>query len=130
MAGTGKVKRRPNTEYITDKSARKACLNKRKKGLLKKLTEVTTLCDVEACAIVYNSNEEEPVMFTDKDVSKVTDVISKFKSLPEEEQIKNMLTQETFLREKIAKVEERLKKLRAENKEKTLSGLLCEWGRF
>ncbi|KAL3830900.1 hypothetical protein ACJIZ3_019702 [Penstemon smallii] len=46
--------------YITNESRRKASFNKRKKGLIKKVRELSTLCGLEACAIVYRSNEPEP----------------------------------------------------------------------
>ncbi|CAN0921019.1 Agamous-like MADS-box protein AGL80 [Linum grandiflorum] len=46
--------------YITNDSARKATYNKRNKGLIKKVSELSTLCDVQACAIVYSLYHTQP----------------------------------------------------------------------
>ncbi|KEH29199.1 MADS-box transcription factor family protein [Medicago truncatula] len=41
-------------------NARKTTYNKRQKGLFKKVYELSTLCGVEACAIVYGPYEPQP----------------------------------------------------------------------
>ncbi|GAU16979.1 hypothetical protein TSUD_37370 [Trifolium subterraneum] len=37
--------------FISDESKRRAAYNKRKNNVIKKVTELTTLCDVPACAL-------------------------------------------------------------------------------
>ncbi|KAL6135268.1 hypothetical protein ACLB2K_067496 [Fragaria x ananassa] len=46
--------------YITNDSARKATFKKRKMGLMKKVRELTTLCDIDACAIIYSPYDSQP----------------------------------------------------------------------
>lgn len=46
--------------YIANDSARKATFKKRKKGLIKKVSELSTLCGIEACAVIYSPYDTEP----------------------------------------------------------------------
>ncbi|QCD91395.1 Transcription factor [Vigna unguiculata] len=46
--------------YIINDSKRKTTLKKRKHGLIKKMNEITTLCGIEACAIIYSPNDPQP----------------------------------------------------------------------
>ncbi|KAK3222411.1 hypothetical protein Dsin_009436 [Dipteronia sinensis] len=47
--------------YMAKDSARKATFRKRKKGLWKKVSELSsTLCGIDVCAIVYNPYDNQP----------------------------------------------------------------------
>ncbi|KAA0054322.1 hypothetical protein IC582_028816 [Cucumis melo] len=110
--------------YITNDASRKATFKKRKKGLLKKLAELTTLCGIEACAIIFNPSNSQPDLWPS--TLGLQKVLSKFKSLPEMEQCKKMVNQETFLRDRIAKAADQLKKLQRENREKEITRLMFQ----
>ncbi|XP_022931692.1 agamous-like MADS-box protein AGL80 [Cucurbita moschata] len=110
--------------YIVNDSARKATYKKRKKGLLKKLSELTTLCGIQACAIVFSPYDSPPELWPS--VLGVQRVLSQFKNMPEMEQSKKMVNQDTFLRQRIAKAEEQLKKIRKENREKEVTRLMFQ----
>ncbi|XP_038895832.1 agamous-like MADS-box protein AGL80 [Benincasa hispida] len=110
--------------YITNDTARKATFNKRKKGLLKKLNELTTLCGIEACAIIFNPFNSQPDLWPS--ALGLQRVLSKFKSLPEMEQCKKMVNQETYLCDRIAKATDQLKKLQRENREKEIARLMFQ----
>ncbi|KAF5764506.1 putative transcription factor MADS-type1 family [Helianthus annuus] len=43
--------------FIMNDSARKATYKKRKKGLMKKVNELSTLCGIDACVIIYSPYE-------------------------------------------------------------------------
>ncbi|KAK9706587.1 hypothetical protein RND81_07G137200 [Saponaria officinalis] len=122
MAGKA-INRRAKSEY-----ARKVSYNKRKKCLVKKLNEITTLCDVEGCAVIYNPGEDEPKpeVFPANDISKVVSMISKFESLPETERAKMMLSEESYVMERIDKAGDQLQKLQAQNRERMVSDLWFE----
>lgn len=109
--------------FITNDASRKATFKKRKKGLLKKLTELTILCGIDACAIVFSPFNSHPDLWPS--VVGVHRVLSHFKSMSEMEQCKKMLNQETFLRHRIAKAADQLKKLQRENREKEIADVLC-----
>ncbi|MBA0671480.1 hypothetical protein Goklo_024361, partial [Gossypium klotzschianum] len=46
--------------YITNDSSRKATYKKRKNGLMKNMSEMSTLCGTDACAIMYSPYESQP----------------------------------------------------------------------
>ncbi|KAK9084457.1 hypothetical protein Scep_030928 [Stephania cephalantha] len=102
--------------WIANESARKATFKKRKMGLMKKVSELSTLCDVPACAIVFGPNEEHPEVWP-RSQSEVDRVVMKFRSLPGAEQSKKMVNQEAFLKDRNIKLREQLKKAEKENRE-------------
>ncbi|KAF8387593.1 hypothetical protein HHK36_026246 [Tetracentron sinense] len=101
--------------YIANDSARRATFKKRMKGLMKKVSELSTLCGVNACAIIYSPYHTQPEVWPFP--SDAQRVLARFKSLPQMEQSKKMMNQEGFLRQMLAKVKEQLKKQQKENRE-------------
>ncbi|KAL8542757.1 hypothetical protein ACS0TY_003584 [Phlomoides rotata] len=110
--------------FITNDSARKATFKKRKKGLMKKVSELSTLCGIESCAIVYSPYEAQPDVWPD--VRGAQRVLSQFKRLPEMEQSKKMATQESLLRQRMSKAAEQLKKVGKDNREKEITHLMYQ----
>ncbi|CAN0925118.1 Agamous-like MADS-box protein AGL80 [Linum grandiflorum] len=117
--------------YITNDSARKATFNKRKKGLMKKVSELSTLCGIQACAIVFSPYEEQPETWPPT-IGGVHQVLSKFKRMPHTDQCKKMVSQEKFLADKIKKTTEQLNKYDRDNREKEIDQavLHCLTGRM
>ncbi|ESQ37633.1 hypothetical protein EUTSA_v10002350mg [Eutrema salsugineum] len=93
--------------FIENNSSRKATFQKRKKGILKKVKEISTLCGVTACAIIYSPYTSNP----DFRISR---------RCPEMDQQKKMVDQETFLRQRIAKLSENLRRLEKDNREQEM----------
>ncbi|KAK7305529.1 hypothetical protein VNO77_43435 [Canavalia gladiata] len=110
--------------FISNETSRKATYKKRKKGLLKKIDELTTLCGIEACAIVYSPFDPEPEVWPSQ--WGVQKVLSKFRTMPELEQHKKMVNQETFLQERIQKSKEQMKKQVKDNREKEMNMLMFQ----
>ncbi|XP_043725970.1 agamous-like MADS-box protein AGL80 [Telopea speciosissima] len=110
--------------FIQNDSARRATFKKRRRGIMKKVRELSTLCGVSACAIVYGPYESEPEVWPSLPEAKR--VVSRFKSLPDMEQCKKMMNQEEFLMQRIAKLREQLKKQVKENQEKENTKLLFQ----
>ena len=108
--------------YITNDSARKATFKKRKKGLMKKISELTTLCDIDACAIIYSPYDSQPEIWPSP--MGVHRVLAQFKTMPEMEQSKKMVNQESFLRQRINKAHEQLKKQKKDNREKEMTRVM------
>ncbi|XP_057807458.1 agamous-like MADS-box protein AGL80 [Salvia miltiorrhiza] len=108
--------------FIINDSARKATFKKRKKGLLKKVSELSTLCGIESCAIVYSPYESGPEVWPD--AGGAGRVVAQFKRMPEMEQSKKMVNQESFIRQRVAKAAEQLKKLHKDNREKEVTHLM------
>ncbi|KAE8687277.1 Agamous-like MADS-box protein AGL80 [Hibiscus syriacus] len=110
--------------YITNDSARKATFKKRKKGLMKKVSELSTLCGIDACAIMYSPYESQPEVWPSP--MGVHRVLSKFRKIPEMEQSKKMVNQETFLGQRITKASEQLKKQCKDNREKEMTHVMFQ----
>ncbi|KAL6963531.1 Agamous-like MADS-box protein agl80 [Sarracenia purpurea var. burkii] len=115
--------------FITNDSARKATFKKRKKGLMKKVSELSTLCGIDACAIIYSPYESQPEVWPS--TMGAQRVVAQFKRMPEMEQSKKMVNQESFIRQRIAKANEQLKKQCKENREKEVTEVMyqCLTGR-
>ena len=110
--------------YITNDSARKATFKKRKKGLMKKVSELSTLCGIDACAILYSPYDSQPEVWPSP--LGVQSVVARFKKMPGMEQSKKMVNQESFLRQRVAKGNEQLKKQRKDNREKEITRVMFQ----
>ena len=51
-----------NMELIGKEKSRHITFKKRKEGLMRKIHEFATLCDVDACMIIYGPRQESPSM--------------------------------------------------------------------
>ncbi|MCL7024988.1 hypothetical protein MKW94_011628 [Papaver nudicaule] len=107
--------------YITNDTSRRATFKKRRKGLLKKVSELSTLCGVSACAIVYGPDDLQPEVWPEQ--LEATRVLMRFKSLPEMDQNKKQLNQESFMYNRIGKITEQFKKQQRENRYMEINGM-------
>ncbi|XVF43906.1 hypothetical protein PTKIN_Ptkin02bG0078700 [Pterospermum kingtungense] len=110
--------------YISNDSARKATYKKRKKGLMKKVNELSTLCGIQTCAIIYSPYESQPEVWPSP--VGVQRVLLKFKEMSEMDQSKKMVNQESYLRQRIAKANEQLKKQSKDNREKEMTQVMLQ----
>lgn len=90
--------------------------------MIKKLNELTTLCGVDACAIIDNPYERQREAWPSELGAR--QVIAKFRNMPEIEQSKKMVTHNSFLEERIRKAMEQLKKQREDNRTEELTALM------
>ncbi|KAG0496484.1 hypothetical protein HPP92_001175 [Vanilla planifolia] len=118
------ARKKVSLSLIANEATRRATLKKRRKGLMKKVKELSILCDVRACAIVYSPQEAQPEVWPS--VAEATRLLTRFRSMPEMEQSKKMLNQETFLRQRVAKLHEQLRRHERENRELESAALLRE----
>ncbi|ESQ28667.1 hypothetical protein EUTSA_v10019731mg [Eutrema salsugineum] len=65
--------------FIENNSSRKATFQKRKKGILKKVKEISTLCGVTVCAIIYSLYTSNPDVWPS--TSGVRRVVSDFQTI-------------------------------------------------
>lgn len=105
------MRKKVKLAYITNNAARKAMYKKKKEGLIKKMSELRTLCDADACAIIYSPDHAQPEVYP---------------SLAKSRQMKEMEDEECFLRQYIAKANEELQKQRKENREKEIALLMFQ----
>ncbi|XP_071704604.1 agamous-like MADS-box protein AGL80 [Rutidosis leptorrhynchoides] len=112
------TRKKVEIKLIEDESKRKTTFKKRKKGLMKKVNELSTLCGVDACALIYSPYEPHPDVWPDN--VGVQRVLSQFKRLPDMEKSKKMVNQNSFIRQRINKANDQLKKQIKENRDKEM----------
>ncbi|KAI5659363.1 hypothetical protein M9H77_28156 [Catharanthus roseus] len=81
--------------FIENDAKRRAAYKKCKEDLLNKVSELTTLCGINACTIIYSKFDYEPDVW--KNTLAAQQVISQFKRLPEMMKERKMLNQEAEL---------------------------------
>ncbi|KAI4370864.1 hypothetical protein MLD38_019165 [Melastoma candidum] len=108
--------------YIENEAARKATFKKRKKGLMKKVNELSTLCGIESCAIVYSPYEPEPEVWPS--ALGVRRTIAQFRNMSEMDQSKRMMNQVGFIKQRISKAHDQLMKQLRENRELEVTGIM------
>ncbi|PRQ57375.1 putative transcription factor MADS-type1 family [Rosa chinensis] len=64
--------------------------------MMKKLSELNTLCGIDACAIVYSSFDSQPEVWPS--TSSVEKVLKQFKNMLMTEKSRKMLSQESYMR--------------------------------
>ncbi|KAG6535235.1 agamous-like MADS-box protein AGL80 [Zingiber officinale] len=104
--------------WIPNDATRRATFKKRKKGLMKKVSELATLCGVEACLVVYGPHDAadaEPEVWPSPE--EAARVATRLRSMPDMDQWRKMINQEGFLRLRAAKLQDQLRRQERENRE-------------
>ncbi|PRQ26477.1 putative transcription factor MADS-type1 family [Rosa chinensis] len=83
------ARRKVKLQYIVNKSSRRNTFRKRKEGLLKKVYEITTLCDIKAAAIIYSPFDVEQEVFPSH--PEVHEMLMRFQDMSEKDKTKNMV---------------------------------------
>ena len=115
---------RNNNEQIKDDATRKITYNKRKKGLMTKLDQITTLCGVEACAIINAPYTPGFEVWPNDDG--VVRVVEKFMSMSDMDRRKHMENKTRYLENRIKKVGEKIKKRRMLNRGLEMDNLMSD----
>ncbi|KAH1090327.1 hypothetical protein J1N35_017584 [Gossypium stocksii] len=111
--------------WIENSSARKASLRKRRQGLVKKVTELTTLCGVKGGIVIYTKNEEEPIVWPSRE--EMEQLLRKFNEIPEVERMKKSMNLETYYKEMISKSQDQLGKETRKTKEMEVDQLMLQF---
>ncbi|PON98364.1 MADS-box transcription factor [Trema orientale] len=111
------TRRKIRLAWIGNDTSRKASFKKRRAGLLKKVSELSTLCGVSAFIVIYGPGESDPpTVWPSVEVAR--QLYERFISVPDIERCKKMVNQEGYLRERATKMAEQLRKQHRKNKEK------------
>ncbi|XP_058777234.1 agamous-like MADS-box protein AGL80 [Vicia villosa] len=115
------TRRKVKLAFICDDTARKASYNKRKKGLIKKVRELTTLCGIPACAIISSPFDSQPEVWPN--LEGAMNVIDRYKNSSVKDENRNV-NQERFLTQRITKARDQVRKLKYDNREQELNLLM------
>ncbi|CAL5331186.1 unnamed protein product [Camellia sinensis] len=118
------TRKKVSLAYIENESARKSTFKKRKKGIMKKVNELSTLCGVDACAIIFSPYDAEPEVWPSH--LGAQRIISRFRRMPELEQSRRMENQESYTRQRLTKAEEQLRKQHKDNRHKEMTHLMFQ----
>lgn len=102
--------------------ARKARYRKIRENLLKKMEDITTLCDVNACAIIYGPGDNVPTVWPSHDIAK--ELLHKFENAPLPERVKKNVTPQVYIEQMNRKIEKQVMKLKKKNDERDMSNFL------
>ncbi|KAM7470131.1 hypothetical protein LguiA_008314 [Lonicera macranthoides] len=97
---------------------------------MNELNEISTEYGVDVCAIIYTpSDTSQPEVWPN--MVGAQRVLERFKKMPETEQYKEMMNQESFMKQRITEANEKIKKIRKENHEKEMTHVMyqCMMGR-
>ncbi|KAL9233046.1 hypothetical protein vseg_008088 [Gypsophila vaccaria] len=122
------ARKKVRLHYIENDTARRVTYKKRVKGVLKKTQELSVLCGVDACAVVYGPYDQVPIVWPSSE-TEAGRILMEFRRKPDIDQTQRKFNQETFLKQSVTKSEERLLRLQRRNRElemeNTTSELLC-----
>ncbi|KAH0469428.1 hypothetical protein IEQ34_000986 [Dendrobium chrysotoxum] len=118
------ARKKTKLAYITNDAARRITLRKRRHGLLKKVYELSVLCNVPACAIIYSPQEVEPEVWPS--TGEAGELLNRFNATESLSKENNMMNQEKFLLKQIVKLRGQLSRIMAENDDLAGEVLLLE----
>ncbi|CAE5958259.1 unnamed protein product [Arabidopsis arenosa] len=101
-------RRKVTHQLISDNATRRVTFRKRKDGLFKKIKELTILCGLPACAIIYSEYKDGPELWPN--VNEVRSLLNRLSKLPVEKQTKYMMDQKDLMNKMIKDAEKRLEK--------------------
>ncbi|KAL3651239.1 hypothetical protein CASFOL_004241 [Castilleja foliolosa] len=104
--------------YIGNDLNRKASLRKRRKGLINKIREISILCAVDACAIIYSPNNRVPEVWPSPERARA--LLARYLAVPKIERADKELNPESFMRKRINKIKEKLVRITKENKQRDM----------
>ena len=107
--------------FISDDSTRKKTYKRRKKGIIKKVRELTILCGIPACAIISDPFDSETEVWPNLEEAK--QVIARYQNSNMKDERKNV-DQESYLLQKITKAREQLRIQKHDNHENELNILM------
>lgn len=113
---------------MENEKSRAITLKKRRSGLVKKVKEISTLCDVKACLIMFSPKEAEPMVWPSAEAAR--NLLKDFDALPAFTKKKNETSLESYLKEKTWKVHESLRKTQKENMECMMDQLKVQLSSF
>eukprot|EP01018_Ginkgo_biloba_P009345 Gb_05359 [translate_table: standard] len=117
---------KPSLRLIEKKADRQVTFKKRKFGLLKKVKELTILCDVEACMIISSPQSEGGVDVW-PDMDNAMKVIERYRDLPQEEQGKQKMDNFSLVQQQNEKLENKLKEICMQNKHLEMENDYPSW---
>lgn len=117
-------RKKVSLQWISNNASRRATFNRRRQGLIKKTRELATLCGVKVCVLVYGENELQPEVWPS--VQEARSLIASYKGTAELQQWSKKTSHEDFLKKRIAKLQEQVRRSEQESQRRETSILFHE----
>ncbi|XP_021752520.1 agamous-like MADS-box protein AGL80 [Chenopodium quinoa] len=112
--------------FIENASSRRVSHTKRSHGLAKKTQEMSVLCDVDACAIIYGKDEQVPVVWPSSE-TEVRRIINNYKSkYGIGQSSERQLDQQLLLNQTVKKTQEKLARIQRKNRELQMENMATD----
>ncbi|KAL2924717.1 Agamous-like MADS-box protein AGL80 [Bienertia sinuspersici] len=118
-------RRKVKLQLIENESSRKITYTKRVRGVVRKTQELSVLCGVDACAVIYGPYNQAPVVWPSCE-AEARRIITNFKRKPEIDQCQRQFDQDAFLKERVAKAQEKLLRLQRRNREIEMENIITD----
>ncbi|XP_078152595.1 MADS-box transcription factor PHERES 2-like [Carex rostrata] len=106
-------RKRTSLVAIEEEASRRYTYKKRKETLIKKTSEISKLCGVDACIVIYGPQDREPDVWPPRE--NTMQILSCFSSMSEDQRSKNMVDQKGILLKQVEKLKVELRKVEEEN---------------
>ncbi|KAJ1276262.1 hypothetical protein BS78_05G201500 [Paspalum vaginatum] len=120
------ARKKVNLQWISNNPNRRATYKRRRDGLMKKANELTTLCGIKVCVVVYGegegNNKVQPETWPSEEEAK--QFLTRFKEMPDIGSFKKTQHEETLLDNRCSKLHEQVRKLEHGNREDETLALL------
>ncbi|KAM0853371.1 hypothetical protein ACQ4PT_051128 [Festuca glaucescens] len=117
------ARRKVIVKYIANDPTRKMTCKKRAMGMIKKAGELSILCGVDVCVFILPEGESSQVQVWPS-LQEGMRVIDRLRSMPELDQCKKKLDGEDYVRERIGKMQDQLRKAERDNRQRETTLLL------
>jgi len=109
-------------KLIENLVARKARYRRNRENLLKKMEDLATLCDVNACVIMYGPGDNMPTVWPSHEFA--NELLNKFENAPLADRVKKNVTPQVYIEQMNKKIEKQVVKLKKKNDEKDMSNFM------
>ncbi|KAM0842990.1 hypothetical protein ACQ4PT_058002 [Festuca glaucescens] len=109
------ARKKVSMAYIANDPTRKATGKKRATGAIKKAGELSVLCGVEACLIIVL--EDGSLQVWPSSLPEAMGVVDRYRALPEVDQCRKKMDGEDYVRDRVGKMQEQLRKAERDNRQ-------------
>ncbi|CAJ1882190.1 unnamed protein product [Sphenostylis stenocarpa] len=109
-------------QLIENFVTRKTRYRKNREILLKKVEDLATLCDLNACVIIYGPGDNEPTVWPSREIAK--EMLDKFENAPLSDRVRKNVTPQLYIQQMNKKIENHIVKLKKKNDEKDVSNFM------
>ncbi|XP_057526237.1 agamous-like MADS-box protein AGL80 [Amaranthus tricolor] len=118
-------KKKLKLQYIENKNTRRVTCIKRCNGLLNKTRELSILCGVDVCTIIYYPNSNVAVTWPESE-QQIKKIIFEFENKPNNSKFDRQFDQKSYLTQCVKKSKDKLDKRREKNRELDMENIVTD----